>query len=178
MMMVGILMMLTMSLFSWSLSGSWLTGVLTALYAVVNRFFYCMDRCRRWSVIVLYCFRCHQQIFHWMISSSTLMMISPARFDVTRVTFTVPLREHFSLPFIFSQVQTTFTFYPSLFIICSLAAWVTTLPTENLPMRLFNLPSFSSPGFFTPTPTTPICLALIWSLWLWTTLFNPHEWLL
>ena len=25
------------------------------------------------------------------------------RFDVTRVTFTVPLREHFSLPFIFLQ---------------------------------------------------------------------------
>jgi len=48
-------------LISWSLSGSWLTGVLTAVYAVVNRF------------------------------------------DVTRVTFTVPLREHFSLPFIFSQ---------------------------------------------------------------------------
>ena len=34
----------------------------------------------------------------------------PSRFDVTRVTFTVPLREHFSLPFIFSQVM-TFTFY-------------------------------------------------------------------
>ena len=34
----------------------------------------------------------------------------PSRFDVTRVTFTVPLREHFSLPFIFSQVR-TFTFY-------------------------------------------------------------------
>ena len=33
-----------------------------------------------------------------------------SRFDVTRVTFTVPLREHFSLPFIFSQVM-TFTFY-------------------------------------------------------------------
>jgi len=48
-------------LISWSLSGTWLTGVLAAVYAVVNRF------------------------------------------DVTRVTFTVPLREHFSLPFIFSQ---------------------------------------------------------------------------
>ena len=29
------------------------------------------------------------------------------RFDVTRVTFTVPLREHFSLPFIFLQFYTT-----------------------------------------------------------------------
>jgi len=46
---------------SWSLTGTWLAGVLTAVYAVVNRF------------------------------------------DVTRVNFTVSLREHFSLPFIFSQ---------------------------------------------------------------------------
>jgi len=48
-------------LLSWSLSGTWVSGVLTAIFVVANRF------------------------------------------DVTRVTFTVPLREHFSLPFIFAQ---------------------------------------------------------------------------
>jgi len=48
-------------LISWTLSGSWLTGVLTSILVCVNRF------------------------------------------DVTRVQFTVPLREHFSLPFIFMQ---------------------------------------------------------------------------
>jgi len=48
-------------LISWGLSGTWLSGVLTSVFVVINRF------------------------------------------DVTRVTFTVPLREHFSLPFIFAQ---------------------------------------------------------------------------
>ena len=37
MMILWILMMIKISKFSWSLSGSWLTGVLTAVYAVVNR---------------------------------------------------------------------------------------------------------------------------------------------
>lgn len=46
---------------AWSLSGTWLAGVLTAIGITINRF------------------------------------------DVTRVNFTVPLREHFSLPFIFWQ---------------------------------------------------------------------------
>ena len=75
--------------FSWSLSGSWLTGVLTALYAVVNRF----------SIFV--CF-----LFWGLFVSSSFGVNADSRFDVTRVTFTVPLREHFSLPFIFSQVST------------------------------------------------------------------------
>ena len=48
-------------LLAWSLSGTWVAGVLTAITVGINRF------------------------------------------DVTRVTFTVPLREHFSLPFIFWQ---------------------------------------------------------------------------
>jgi len=50
---------------AWSISGTWLSGVLTVVYVLMNRF------------------------------------------DVTRVTHTVPLREHFSLPFIFLQFYTT-----------------------------------------------------------------------
>ena len=142
--------------FSWSLSGSWLTGVLTALYAVVNRF----------SIFV--CF-----LFWGLFVSSSFGVNADSRFDVTRVTFTVPLREHFSLPFIFSQVILHFqlSYFPRcqhlqllyssrykhlqlllvhfIFLItsvCSLAAWVTILPTENPPTRLFNLLSFFSPG--------------------------------
>jgi len=46
---------------TWSLTGTWLAGVLTAVTITINRF------------------------------------------DVTRVNFTVPLREHFSLPFMFWQ---------------------------------------------------------------------------
>merc|ERR1719266_3231672 len=53
--------MTSLYLLSWTLSGSWLAGLLTAVSVMVNRF------------------------------------------DVTRVNFTVPLREHFSLPFIFLQ---------------------------------------------------------------------------
>jgi len=55
-------------LISWSLSGSWLSGVLTVVYVFMNRV------------------------------------------DVTRVHFTVPLREHFSLPFIFLQFYTVGTY--------------------------------------------------------------------
>ena len=43
--------------------------------------------------------------------------------------------------------------------VCSLAAWVTTLPTENPPTRLFNLLSFFSPGI------SPISHQVCHSIW-------------
>jgi len=43
----------------------------------------------------------------WFSGVLTVVYVLMNRFDVTRVTFTVPLREHFSLPFIFMQFYTT-----------------------------------------------------------------------
>ena len=68
--------MTSLYLLSWSMTGSWLSGVLTAVSVLANR---SLGRLRT-----------NQKYFYF-------------RFDVTRVNFTVPLREHFSLPFIFLQ---------------------------------------------------------------------------
>ena len=108
---------------------------LVPVWQLVNRRAHCR-LCRRQQACT--------SLFVCLCLFVCLFMVWPplGRFDVTRVTFTVPLREHFSLPFIFSQVQpklslsiyiyqqiyifimfiftgvTTFTFY--LFIIACL----------------------------------------------------------
>ena len=120
-------------MFSWSLSGSWITGVLAAVYAVVNRFsnkgLMLMSVANKGLVLI------SLQGLMWLGS------LSPSHSENTSLSLSYSHRWWLSLSICTITLSLSLSVY-------SLGAWVTTLPTpaENLPTRLFNLPLFSSPG--------------------------------
>ena len=89
--------MTSLYLLSWSLTGSWLAGLLTAVREGSLKSIFFLNH-HWWSLTRSLCSR-----VRLFFNDSLPCSVMVNRFDVTRVNFTVPLREHFSLPFIFLQ---------------------------------------------------------------------------
>lgn len=82
------LYMVALFVLSWILSGSFLAGLLATSFYIFNR----------WVQKKSYFF--HSLSISWYLACVFLLF----RFDTTRISFTMPLRESFGFPFLFSQI--------------------------------------------------------------------------